>query len=53
MAENSKELTTSAILGISAAVAIVGLLAYALIAPVPPSTLIALAHSAVEEGVVR
>jgi hypothetical protein len=53
MVANSNEITASGILGISAAVAIVGLLAYALIAPVPPSTLIELAHSAVEKGVIR
>jgi hypothetical protein len=48
-----EELSTPAILGISAGFAVVGLLTYALVAPVAPAKLIALAHSAINQTITR
>ena len=53
MRSNSEELSSPAILGISFAFAICGLLVYAMLAPVPPAVYVALGHSVMEQSVAR
>ena len=53
MRKDSKELSAPAILGISFAFAICGLLVYAMLAPVPPAVYVALGHSVMERSVTR
>jgi len=51
--KKNEELSTPAILSISVAFAVIGLLAYALVAPIAPAKLIALTHSAINQTTTR
>jgi hypothetical protein len=51
--KRSEELSTPAILGISIAIALFGLVAYGMLAPIAPAKLIALAHNAFNQPIAR
>jgi hypothetical protein len=53
MRKRSTELSSAAILGIAAIVAIVGLAVYFIATPLTPSQRVALGHAAVSETVMR
>ena len=51
--QKNNELYAAAILGISFAIAISGMLAYAILAPIPPAIYVAMGHAAMEQSVTR